>query len=86
MTATTVLTALGTPPPGVGTKLDTILGWITFVAAWSAGVAFVACGGTLCWAYFSGQGSSRAMKALGGACVGSVVISAAGMIANALLT
>lgn len=79
------LLALGTPPPGVGAKLNTILGWITFVAAWSAGVAFVLCGGILCWAYFSGHGSSRAMKALGGACAGAIVISAAGMIANALL-
>ncbi|GHG64147.1 hypothetical protein [Streptomyces griseocarneus] len=77
--------ALGTCPPGACNKINTIGSWITFLAAWAAGVAFVISGAILCWAYFSGHGSSRAMKALGGACGGSIVISAASALANALL-
>jgi hypothetical protein len=70
----------------VGSKLTLIGSWITYVAAWAAGVAFVVSGGILCWAYFSGHGSGKAMKALGGACGGTIIISAASLILNALIT
>lgn len=60
-------------------------GWVTWGAAWAAGLAFVISGAILCWAYFGGHGSQRATKALGGACVGSIIISAGSTLANALL-
>jgi hypothetical protein len=81
----TLLLAFGSPPPGVGNKLQMLGGWVSYIAAWAAGLAFVASGAVLCWAYFSGHGSSRAMKGLGGACIGTVVIAAAAAITNALL-
>ena len=80
------LLAFGTPPPGVSNKLQLIGGWVSYVAAWSAGVAFVACGAILCYAYASGHGSGRVIKNLGAACAGTVVIAAASAITNALLT
>ncbi|GAA3051482.1 hypothetical protein FHS39_001084 [Streptomyces olivoverticillatus] len=81
-----IVLALGTCPPGACGKIQDITGWITYMAAWAAGVAFVISGAILCWAYFSGHGSSRAMKALGGACGGSIIISAGSALANALLS
>ncbi|MFH8337763.1 hypothetical protein [Streptomyces sp. AM6-12] len=78
--------AIGTCPPGACPKINTIGSWITWLAAWAAGVAFVISGAILCWAYFSGHGSSRAMKALGGACAGSILISAASTLANSLIS
>lgn len=81
----TILLAIGQCPPGACSKITTIGNWITWVAAWAAGIAFVISGAILCWAYFSGHGSNRAMKALGGACIGSIIISAASTLANALL-
>jgi hypothetical protein len=80
------LLAFGVQPPGVGPKLSMIGGWISYVAAWAAGLAFVVCGAALCWAYFSGHGSSRVMKALGGACIGTVLITAAAALTNQLLS
>jgi hypothetical protein len=79
-------TALGTCPPGACNKLETIGDWVTYVAAWGAGIAFVAAGAGLCFAYFSGHGSSRSMKALGGAAIGCVVISASAALTNALIS
>ncbi|KJY44113.1 hypothetical protein VR41_00055 [Streptomyces sp. NRRL B-1568] len=78
--------ALGVCPPQACEKIQTITDWTTYMAAWAAGVAFVISGAILCWAYFSGHGSSRAMKALGGACGGSIIISAGSALANALLS
>lgn len=80
------LLAFGISPPGVGPKLNLIGGWISYVAAWAAGIAFVVCGAMLCWMYFSGHGSSKAMKALGGACIGTVIITAGAALTNSLLS
>jgi hypothetical protein len=76
--------ALGIAPPGTQDKLNTILGWVTYVAAWSAGVAFIVTGAMFCYAFFSGT-NSHSMKQLGGICAGCIIISAAAGISNALL-
>lgn len=80
-----VILILNPLPPGIGDKFTTVGGWITSVLGWAAGIAFIACGGVFCYAYFGGHGSSRAVRALAGVSIGCVLISAGSAIANVLL-
>lgn len=63
-----------------------IVGWFFEILGWIAGAAFVFVGVLFCVAYFSQFGSERAVRALGAATIGCVVISAASAIANQMLT
>lgn len=71
-------------PPGVSDKMHDILGWVRTVVGLLSGIAFVIIGAFFCFAYFSGSGSGRAIRALIGAMIGCVIIGAASAISGAL--
>lgn len=71
---------------GTMTQLGVIRDWILTGLSWAGGVAFVCVGGVFLFAYFGGNGSSRAVRALAGAAIGCVIISASSLIAQKLLT
>jgi hypothetical protein len=70
---------------GAMTQLGVIRDWILTALSWAGGVAFVCVGGVFLFAYFGGNGSSRAVRALAGAAIGCIIISASSLIAQKLL-
>lgn len=70
---------------GTQDKLNEIAGWIASVLGWAGGIAFICVGGLFLITYFDGHGNMRAVRALGGASIGCIIISAAGTLARILL-
>lgn len=70
---------------GAMDQLNVIRDWILTALSWAGGVAFICVGGVFLFAYFGGSGSSRAIRALAGAAIGCVIISASSLIAHELL-
>lgn len=71
-------------PPEVQGKINTLANWLVTALAWGAGAAFVVVGAIFCYAYFGGHGSSRAVRALAGVSVGSLLLSVGSGIAGTL--
>lgn len=70
---------------GAMTQLEMIRDWVLTGLTWAGGIAFICVGGVFLFGYFGGHGSSRAVRALAGASIGCVIISAGSQIAKALL-
>ena len=66
-------------PPGVGTKLNTILAWSAYIAFGMCVLGMIASGGLMAIAHRRGQ-SGEHIAGIGYALGGSVVIGAAGAL------
>jgi hypothetical protein len=63
------------PIPGLGEKLNTFGGWVTFLAYFACGIAIVASGGYIAFDYITDGHNRKGVKIAVSAVVGAAVVA-----------